>query len=360
VLLLSLLLAGAFPSPQVWFVRDRALHVVSVDKHVDHVVESRGAVSPVSISADGRFTSAGGLLTTGKRLSTATVAWSREGATAAYQTASGAVVLWRPHARPRVILSAAWGATSLAWGPGGRLALGRSVCKAPCGIPRHQEVWVWRAGRLARVAGALSGVQRPIVRGFDSQGRVLWWSDLEASASIAADGLPLYADRRKIATTLPYADYVASCSTGLVVAAGTDRYATHGKGLLLNGRDLSRDATRSWVEPACRGDQVVAAASRNTVPDRIGNEHRSIWQLLPNRRQLTHPPAGATDEDPQVLADGSIVFVRTRKRVTRLHLYGRGTLMLLREGKLTRLADVGRTDNYYGHYDWARQIAVWP
>jgi hypothetical protein len=41
VLLLSLLLAAALPSPQVWFVRDRALHVVSVDKHVDHVVESR-------------------------------------------------------------------------------------------------------------------------------------------------------------------------------------------------------------------------------------------------------------------------------------------------------------------------------
>jgi hypothetical protein len=210
------------------------------------------------------------------------------------------------------------------------------------------------------VAGPLRGVQRPIVRGFDRQGRVLWWSDLEGSASIAADGLPLYAGRTRLTTALPYADSVAGCRAGLVVSAGTDRYSTHGKRLLLDGRDLSRDPSRSWVAPACRGDTIVAAAGRNTVPRRIGDEHRAIWQLRPTRRQLTHPPAHTSDEDPQLLADGSIVFVRTRAYATRLNLYGLGTLMLLRGGRLTTLANVGRTSNYYGHYDWARQVAVWP
>ena len=34
--------------------------------------------------------------------------------------------------------------------------------------------------------------------------------------------------------------------------------------------------------------------------------------------------------------------------------------MLLRGGALTRLAAVGTSENFYGHYDWARQIVVWP
>src|SRR5262249_56424742 len=138
---------------------------------------------------------------------------------------------------------------------------GRSVCHVRCGVPKHQEVWIWRGGHVTRIAGPLRGVQRPIVRGFDGNGRVLWWSDLEGSASIAADGLPLYANRTKIATTLPYPDYVAVCGTNLVVAAGSDRYAMDGKRLLLNGHNLSNDRSRSWVEPSCSGDVLVAAAS---------------------------------------------------------------------------------------------------
>jgi hypothetical protein len=349
VVLLALFLATVLPSPQVAFVRGGNLTVLYTGARVQNVVLEQAPAGPVGFSGNGKLVSAGGRIPGIRRLPTAGLAWAPTGETAAYQTREGAVWVWSPGDRTRILLST-WGATSLAWGPGGRLALGRSVCHVPCGVPKHQEVWVWRAGRLTRVAGPLKGVQRPIVRGFDATGRVLWWSDLEGSASIAADGLPLYANRTKLAITLPYPDYVATCGTDLVLSAGTDRYAMDGKRILLNEHDLSRDRTRSWVEPSCSGDVIVAAASRNAVPSRIGYEHRVIWQLLPHRRQLTQPAIGATDESPRVLPDGSILFVRTRN--------GRGTLMLLRGGRLSQLADVGTSENFYGHYDWARQVAV--
>jgi len=353
------LLAAALPSPQVAFVRDGTLRVYYVNARVERPIVEHVPASPVGISGNGRALSAGGRIPGIPALPTSALAWAPDGETGAYQTSTGAVWAWTPGNKRRIV-GASWGATSVAWGPAGRLALGRSICRAPCGVPRHQEVWVWHAGRLTKVAGPLSGVQRPIVRGFDGRGRVLWWSDLEGSASIAADGLPLYANRTRIATTLPFPEYVATCDAGLVVVAGTDRYTMHGKRLLLNGGDLSRDPSRSWVEPACRGDTIVAAASRNMTPSRIGDEHRAIWQLRPVRRRLTNPPAHASDEEPRILADGSIVFVRTRSFARRLGLYGRGELTLLRDGRLTALADVGTTANYYGHYGWTTQVAIWP
>src|SRR5207253_9367828 len=132
---------------------------------------------------------------------------------------------------------------------------------------------------------------------------------------------------------LKYSDFVAVCGTHVAVAVGEDRYAMHGKRILFDGHDVSRDPARAWVSPSCStGGRLVAAASRNTVPPTIGNEHRAIWQLLPQRRQLTHPPKGHSDEDPHLLPDGSIVFVRTRSVSKPLELYGIGTVELLRDG----------------------------
>jgi len=227
-------------------------------------------------------------------------------------------------------------------------------------VPRHQEVWIRRGGSLTRVAGPLRGVQLPRVAAVTAGGRALWWSDLQGSASLAADGLPLYANRTRVATTLVYPDYVAVCGRHLAVAAGVDRYAMHGKRILFDGRDVSRDRSRSWVSPSCSADgrALVAAASVNTTPPRIGREHRSIWQLLPARRRLTSPPVGFTDELPRLLRDGSVLFLRTRSHSTRLQLYGLGTVELLRGGRLTALGSAGRASNDYGHYDWPDVVAV--
>jgi len=146
------------------------------------------------------------------------------------------------------------------------------------------------------------------------------------------------------------------------VAQGGDRYAMHGKHIVFDGRDVSRDPSRSWVSPSCSaaGTTLVAAASVNATPPRIGREHRAIWQLLPTRKRLTSPPADFTDELPRLLRDGSVVFVRTRSHSTGLQLYGLGAVELLRGGRLTALGSAGRASNYYGHYDWPDAVAVSP
>lgn len=180
----------------------------------------------------------------------------------------------------------------------------------------------------------------------------------------------MYANERRIADALMYPDFVSVCGDHLAIAGGGDRYAMHRKRILFDGRDVSRDRSRSWVSPACSAEgRLVAAASRNAVPNRIGRERRAIWQLLPSRRQLTRPPSGWTDETPQLLRDGSVLFVRTR--ITSRKLDGRwldtlrGKLELLTGGTERQVAELvftsGETtsiSNYYGHYTWPSLIAV--
>jgi hypothetical protein len=365
---------GGRSTARVAFLRGNDLVVLDLVTRREEVVQRNVPPGPVAWSGDRRFASSGGRVAGGPTFPTREVKWAPAGETAAYLTKAGAVVVWSRLAGRRTILPASWGARSLAWGTNGRLALARAVCHVPCGVPRHQEVWVWRGGRLRRVAGPLRGVVLPIVAGFAPDGRVLWWADPQWSGSIRADGLVLYANRSRLATTLVFPDYVVRCGSHLAVAAGAGRYATRGKRILFDGKHVSRDRRRSWVSPACSDDgrMLVAAAGRNWEEDRFGREGRSIWQLLPTRRKLTTPPAGWTDESPHLLADGSVLFVRTRQTSRRIngawHGTYRGKLELLRNGRLTRLADVGFAvpesadlgydPNYYGHYGWPWRIAV--
>jgi hypothetical protein len=310
-------------------------------------------------SGDGRLLSIGGAVVGRVRLPAETLEWSRVGETAAYVTTRGGVATWSPAGR-RTILRDGWGATTVAWNGDGSLAIGRALCIGACGRPIHKEVWVRSAaGALTRVAGPLAGDQSPMPFAWWA-GAPLWW-DWPGSGSIAADGVLLYGGARRISSGLMYRDYVSVCGSSIAVAAGGDRYAMHGKRILFNGIDVSKDVSRSWVSPSCSGDgTVVAAASRNTTPPRIGREHRAIWQLVPRRKQLTRPPLGRTDEYPRVMPDGSLLFIRTRTVSTQLSLYGVGTIELLRHGKLTALGTTSRADNYYGHYAWPDLVAVAP
>jgi hypothetical protein len=327
---------------------------------------------PPRWSGDGRLVSIGGWIVGRARLPAVQLVWAPTGETAAYRTGKGAVSLWTPRGS-RTVVPAGWGATSLAWGTDGRLALGRSVCHIPCGLPAHQEVWSWQKGTLRRVAGPLRGVFTPVVAGFAPDGRVLWWSYEQSSSSIAADGLPLYANKSRITTMLPDPDFVARCGRHLAIVAGGDRYTTHGKSIVFDGRNVSDDATRSWVSPSCTPTgRLIAAAGRNWEEKRFGLEHRAIWQLLPSRRQLTRPPAGWTDESPYLLRDGSVLFVRTRQTAHKESgewiTTSRGLIEHLVRRKLTQVADIrfsakdtsGDLLNFYGHYDWADRIAVSP
>ena len=345
--------AGAAAGKVAFLDRGR-LVVADLATGSSRVVASHVSGAP-GLSGDGKLISVGGRVVGGPTLASRRLVWAPIGETAAYQTPGGAVFTWSPTAGRRLVVGASWGATSFAWGRDGALALGRSVCHVPCGVPLHQEVWIRRAGTLRRVAGPLRGIQLPRIAAVAGDGRALWWSDLQDSASIAADGLPLYVNRAHVADTLVYLDYVSVCGSHLAVAEGGDRYAMHGKRIVFDGRDVSRDRSRSWVSPSCSADRrtLVAAASVNATPPRIGREHRSIWQLLPTRKRLTTPPAGFTDEYPRLLRDGSVLFVRTGSN-------GLGTVELLRGGRLTALGSAGRASNYYGHYDWPDLVAVSP
>src|SRR5205814_10372846 len=88
--------------------------------------------------------------------------------------------------------------------------------------------------------------------------------------------------------------------------------------------------------------------------------------------QRTRPPPGRTDEDPTVLANDSILFVRTKQSARKVNgewvTTTRRLLELLAHGKLQRIASLSFSAsdssatwlNYYGHYNWPERIAAAP
>src|SRR2546421_318454 len=149
--------AGA-PGPRVAFVHGGKLIVEDLATRT--VMLPGAALGPVAWSGDGRLLSDGNRVVGGPTLPSPPV-WAPEGETAAFLSSGGAVRVWTPARGSRTIVARTWGARSLAWGPNGRLALGR---KYPKGT--HQEVWVWQDGSLRRVEGPIHGDTTPIVDGF--------------------------------------------------------------------------------------------------------------------------------------------------------------------------------------------------
>lgn len=374
VLALSGSAVGANAGARVAFVHGGELVVANLATGAQQVVLAQAALGPVAWSGDGKLVSDGGRIAGGPALPTTALSWSPAGETAAFIATDGSVRLWTAGQGQRTIVPRSWGARSVAFGPDGRIALGRKLYVRKPPRLQHEEVWIWRAGTLRRVVGPITVDTTPHVEGFAPDGRVLWWSDLADSASIAADGLPLFADKTLLGHALVFSDFVDVCGRHLVFAQGNDRYTTLGKSIVEDGRDISNDTRLSWVSPSCNGSTVAAAAGRNWAETRIGQgELRSIWQLEPTKKRLTDPPKGWTDEDPRVLSDGSILFVRTHQTTagepgawtTTEH----ASLDLLAQGTLKPIASMTTTvdelathwePNYYGHYGWPSLIAVAP
>lgn len=359
--------ATALLGVAVAFLHGGNLVVLNAATHAQHVVLRHAGTGPVEWSGDGRLVSSGGSIAGGPRLPAATLAWAPTGERAAYVTKRGAVYTWSPRRGSRLLLPASWGAQGVVWGTDGRLELGRAVCRVPCGRSRDVGIWVrTRNGRLRRVAALPDGGGIPNPIGVDPQGRALWWL-WPNSSSIAADGVALFANDKRIATTLMYDDYVDVCGRHVALAVGRDRNSLHGKSIVFDGRNVSRDRSRSWVSPSCNASgELVAAAAADNPDGPWGNEHRSLWQLLPARKRLTSPPPGWSDESPTVLANGNVLFVRTRLTSRRVdgtwHSTDHGTLELLVHGRVTPLADVTTSPSsmYYGHYAWPLRVAVKP
>jgi len=324
----------------------------------------------LGLSGDGRLVSIGGWVVGHVKLPTRTLAWAPTGERAAYVTTDGAVAEWTPLHGRRFLEPKGWGGTSwagIAWSSNGALA-----------VPRGNELWVLRDGSAKRVAGPLApntgtggpDVPEPFAWAGD---HVLWWR-WPGSGSVAADGVDLYEDATKIGTMLAYRNFVATCGSHIAFVSGGDRYSMAGKSIFFDRRDVSADPRLSWVEPSCSaGGRLVAAASTNTHLTNLTKTHRAIWQLLPAKKRLTSPPWGWSDEDPRLLPDGSLLFVRTRIHSVR---HGdswldtqTGRVMVLAHGKLVQMAQIGYRNvdelktylgPYYGHYDWSSFLAVRP
>ena len=341
--------APSRPSGRVAYVTGGKLVLLDVATGRSRVLVARRVNPPVRFSPDGRYLAYGAgetfvVATTGQprplQLPAHAWAWAPRGHRLAIAQHDGSVAVVEPGGKTETVAPAGWDPSSFAWSPDGRtLALGRL---------QPAEVAVWRGGDVTRVAGPFSDDVPPEIAAVAPDGRtVFWWR--RPSASTAADGLPLRTSAATLPPTLLYHDWVAWCGGRLYVAAGIDRYATHGKRIVAlaapswRPRDVSRDARLSWVAPTCAGGRVLVSAGRNFVERHFGLERRSVYVLSP-RRRLTTPPAGATDESPRAAGD-EVLFVRVRAFVARLEL--------LHGGRVRELAKLGRSIGYYGHYDWA-------
>lgn len=183
---------------------------------------------------------------------------------------------------------------------------------------------------------------------------VLYAIDPLSSASLAADGLLLRAvgagggRSYPIATALMYASYRAWCGGRLVVTAGPGRETTTGKWLVTAAppswrtRILARSPQRAFGSLACDGGGVVVQ-STEASPRGFHAPHWALWRAGWNGAltRLTSPPAGVSDESPQV-AGGVVYFVRS------------GSLYALRAGRLLGplLRLPAAPPAFFGHRDW--------
>jgi hypothetical protein len=225
---------------------------------------------------------------------------------------------------------------SFAWSPDGRsLAVGRGKFIGPA-TPRGIQQLVVFDARGAHVVYRTppGGIDPPIVSSWIG-GRIFIQPDMQNSASIAADGLPLVAldggrTRTVVPAMLPSLPLVACGSRTLVVAGGDRNMQTNKRIVAYDGQHVSvlAGAPLVWLEPACHGGRIVAAAGPDKGSDSsLIQPQRSIWLLSPSRR-LTRSPNGWSDDDPTWTQDGkNIVFFRQR--------FGRGSLYLVRPSDRT-------------------------
>ena len=210
---------------------------------------------------------------------------------------------------------------------------------------RENHSWIPAGAPGPLVVEGISPDRKWIVFAIDPQG----------SASLMADGLQMevLSTRtgrvRSLAPMLAYPDYLAWCNGRLVVTAGGDRIAAHGKRLVVAEppdfklRQLVVAPRFSFGSLACyrRGGVVVQAARASTT---AMNPRWELWRLglEGGMSLLDRPPPGSSDDSPRATADGKVVFVRS--------CAGNGTLYALGIGPLVA---VGRDEGYYGHRPWA-------
>jgi sugar lactone lactonase YvrE len=380
----------------VAFLRGGSLELLDLHGCRTRTLVRAHAAPPVQLSADGRWAAFGGgfVSTRGGAVHRTTGAgtWSPRADVLAVGTKRGGLELVRPDGRTSRLLPDGWGVLTVAFSPDGRtLAVSRSLYKGPATPWRswHQEIWTVDVATGARRelfdlgAHALAPAW---LQGFSPDGRtLLFWEDVQNSASIAADGIPLVAlpvaGGKPVTITkgeLHYPDFLTWCGNTLVyVIDHGGRLVTYGDGIATAAAPLWRSRVvlpagggTSWNSVACPtaaaaakggGGLVVAGgpASSRDLNLKPGAEHRSLWMVAPTagarpvRIPQAVPPQGRSDELPMWSGDGRwLLFVRTTHT-------GRGALYALDPfgGNLIGpIAPVGTAESYYGAYGWALRI----
>jgi hypothetical protein len=322
----------------VAYVSAGALEVLDLGTCTTRTVVARGAAAPLAFSHDGRWIAFGNgkvvAAAGGKVLQPAGAVyrwtWSPTRDVLAGLTPAEALVEGGPSAAARVVAPAGWGANTFAWAPNGvDLAVGRGKFIGPASPKGIQQLVVFDAhGSQVVYRTPRGGIDPPDVSAWIGS-RIYFQPDMQNSASIAADGLPLVALERRRARTviagmLPSLPLVACGSRTLIVAGGDRNTQTNKRIVAYDGARvrLLAGGPLVWNVPACRGDRIVAAAGPDRRDQSLIQPQRSIWLLAPSRR-LTRSPNGWSDDMPTWTRDGNaIVFFRQR--------FGRGSLYVVR------------------------------
>jgi dipeptidyl aminopeptidase/acylaminoacyl peptidase len=314
-------------------------------------------------------------------------AWSPRADVLVHMTGSGASIVtpgeWRERPLPE---------QATLWSPDGTaLAFVReqpqASQRAANDSPRSASLWRIAADGRRVVIYAPAPSEDGMILAAWPGAHILFWSDPLFSASLLADGVPLWevpsagGQPHELApATLAYLDFLALSSDSqriaLVVGAGRETWADKRIAVAdLNGGELAylTGATTAAVSPDWSPDDrriaFAAAADGGPLDDddaaAAAIAQRRIWAMRPDgsdKRQLTRDPA-YRDERPRWSADGRhLLFVRVDK-------LGRAGLWLMRAdgGDLARVADdLGPFPDaeslalgYYGHVSWEAGFDWW-
>jgi Tol biopolymer transport system component len=325
-------------------------------------------------------------------------AWSPTSDTLAYSSRSGGLwvvsvsnwIEWEIVANPEGVKGT--GVGGLAWSPDGEWIAyeWREVLT----YLTYQGLWKIPVGGGERTELYVSGAPEKgeaMVAGWSGDGRfLLFWQGDILSASLLADGVPLYAVPAAGGTPVPLADAVLVFSDFVAVQpAGGEQVAVIAGGY----RGAWTNKTLRVVLPATGEgetltppDQVASSPAwspdgqriaLSAMPDegdlvggedaRLGMMNRRIWVRTVDSdsqpRQLTNDPA-YRDEHPVWSADGShILFVRMDDRdQTSLWLlpFGENAPHLVVDELGPLPGPASGWFGYYGHVEWDRLFDWWP